>query len=145
MYYDNMDLKKRFSDAETRKVVTEGLIRSVEAYCRLTAPPTHPRAILERAFLRHARSFLRTGRTPLPCHALRSSCFVDPTGEVYPCITFNRSLGNLRDHGYDLSRLWNSEQAVVLQKKIWSLECPQCWTGCDGYQTIMGNLFRRAR
>jgi hypothetical protein len=27
-----------------------------------------------------------------------------------------------------------------LQKKIWDFKCPQCWTGCDGYQSIMGNL-----
>ena len=43
-----------------------------------------------------------------PCTALASSCFIDPYWELYPCSIWDQSLGNLRDCGFDLSRLWES-------------------------------------
>jgi radical SAM protein with 4Fe4S-binding SPASM domain len=140
IFYNNMDQKELIRNIRERRRVAEGIIESTEMYTRMVGVPKNPRSLLEYLFLKRAKGFFKTGKTPLPCHALRSSCFIDPTGEVYPCITFNRSLGNLRDHDYDLRRMWNSPAAKRLQKKVWRLECPQCWTGCDGYQTIMGNL-----
>ena len=26
------------------------------------------------------------------------------------------------------------------QKEIWDYDCPQCWTPCEAYQSIMGNF-----
>ncbi len=43
----------------------------------------------------------------MPCHALRASCFIDPWGVVYPCITYSRPLGRLRDTGMRLEPIWN--------------------------------------
>ena len=142
IFYDNMDQKRLIRDPLQRKKVVEGIIQSTELYTRMIGIPRDPRALLEHLFLKRAKGYFRTGKTPLPCHALKSSCFIDPTGQVYPCITFNRPLGNLRDHDYDLGKIWRSEAAKRLQRRIWHLKCPQCWTGCDGYQTIMGNLIR---
>jgi hypothetical protein len=39
---------------------------------------------LEHRYLRYAEKYLRTGITPMRCHALRSSVFVDSWGDVYP-------------------------------------------------------------
>jgi radical SAM protein with 4Fe4S-binding SPASM domain len=145
IFYDNMDQKNLISDPIERKKVVEGIIQSTELYTRMMGIPENPRSLLEHLFLKRAKGYFRTGKTPLPCHALKSSCFIDPTGQVYPCITFDQPLGNLRDHNYELEKIWNSESAKRLQKKIWNLKCPQCWTGCDGYQTIMGNLIHLFR
>ena len=145
VFYDNMEQKNLIADPMEKRRVIEGILRSTELYTCWSGTPKDPRALLENLFLKRAKSYFKTGRTPLPCHALKSSCFIDPTGEVYPCITFNRPLGNLRDSDYDLRRIWHSEKAKGLQKKIWDLKCPQCWTGCDGYQTIMGNLIHLFR
>lgn len=141
-FYDNWEQKNSALNPITQENVIEEMLQSIKHYQRMTGFPKDPRSFLEYTFLKRAESYLRTGNTPLPCHALKSSCFIDPTGEVYPCITFNRSLGNLRDYNYDLRKIWNLETTKLLQKKIWNLDCPQCWTGCDGYQTIMGNLTR---
>ena len=39
--------------------------------------------------------FLETGRSPLPCKALRAGVFVNAQGEVHPCTVYGRPLGNV--------------------------------------------------
>lgn len=104
-----------------------------------------PEKFLERRYLGLARRYLATGRCPLPCLSLSSSCFVDPSGTVYPCAGYDRPLGNLRGEEFSLGRLWSSPEVVGLQREIFSGRCPQCWTPCEAYQTILGNLWPRRR
>lgn len=97
---------------------------------------------LERTFLRRLDQFLETKRTPMRCHALRSSCFIDPWGTVYPCITWDQPIGSLRETEMDLGPIWRSEKARQVQRDIWNGQCPQCWTACEAYQSILGNVLR---
>jgi radical SAM protein with 4Fe4S-binding SPASM domain len=100
-----------------------------------------PISLLERRYLKHAKTYLRTGFTPMRCHALNSSCFVDSWGDVYPCGMYDAKIGSLRDYGYDLGVIWDLPRTRQLQKEIWDYSCPQCWTPCEAYQSILGNLF----
>ncbi len=113
---------------------------ALDTYRRLRGSPRSPTDLLEARYLRLLRRFVDTGVTPMPCHALRSSCFVDPWGAVFPCITYARPVGQLRDHAMDLTPIWAAEAATGLQREIWRGECPQCWTACEAYQTMLGNL-----
>ena len=79
------------------------------------------------------------------CHALRASCFIDSWGNVFPCTIYDRKVGSLRDVDYDLGRIWNAPETVALQREIWEYHCPQCWTPCEAYQSILGNVLRPAR
>src|SRR5947199_6786338 len=61
---------------------TEGLapplaetLDEVSRYRRLRGHPRSPSAWVESRYLHHLDGYLRTGSTPMPCHALRSSCF----------------------------------------------------------------------
>jgi radical SAM protein with 4Fe4S-binding SPASM domain len=99
-----------------------------------------PRQWLENAYLKNLDEFLLTGQTPMPCHALRASCFIDPWGVVYPCITYSRPVGRLRDTGMRLDPIWNAPETAELQGEIWQGQCPQCWTACEAYQSILGNV-----
>jgi radical SAM protein with 4Fe4S-binding SPASM domain len=114
--------------------------REIEAYGRRRGPSRSLQQRLERAYLRYLDTFLQTGRTPMPCHALRASCFVDPWGVVYPCITYSRPIGRLRDTGMRLAPIWNAEATRQIQREIWEGRCPQCWTACEAYQSILGNV-----
>lgn len=100
-------------------------------------------SMIERRFAEGLWQYLDTGVTPMPCHALRSSCFIDPWGTVFPCISYTRPLGALRDVGMQLEPLWNAGETKTVQREIWQGECPQCWTACEAYQSILGNLLRR--
>jgi radical SAM protein with 4Fe4S-binding SPASM domain len=76
------------------------------------------------------------------CHSLRSSCFIDPFGVVYPCITYTRPLGSLRETAMDLGAIWRTAATANTQREIWDGQCPQCWTACEAYQSILGNAGR---
>jgi radical SAM protein with 4Fe4S-binding SPASM domain len=112
---------------------------ALDAYRALRGTPWRPADLLEARYLQLLRSFVDTGVTPLPCHALRSSCFIDPWGTVYPCISYDRPIGRLREHDMKLDPIWRGEAATTTQGEIWNGDCPHCWTACEAYQTILGN------
>jgi len=101
--------------------------------------PLDPLGFLEKKYLEGAREFLGTGKSPLPCKAASSSVFLDPHGNVYPCTIWNKVLGNVRKTP-SISSFWNSEETALTARKASSLKCPQCWTPCEAYQTIAGNV-----
>jgi radical SAM protein with 4Fe4S-binding SPASM domain len=105
--------------------------------------PLSPTAYLESRYQVLTRKFIDSQKTPLPCKALLSSCFIDPDGNIFPCSIMGYRLGNIRDYDYDydLSKLWLSKELYNLRHQINKGLCPQCWTPCEVYQTILGNLF----
>jgi radical SAM protein with 4Fe4S-binding SPASM domain len=121
--------------ADPRKVRQE-----LDAYRRLRGRPRSVQQLLEATYLQYMNEFLQTGRTPMPCHALRASCFIDPWGIVYPCISYSKPVGRLRDTGMRLDPIWNAIETKQLQREIWEGQCPQCWTACEAYQSILGNV-----
>jgi radical SAM protein with 4Fe4S-binding SPASM domain len=134
LHNEDLDLKQ--------KVDPKALADESEAYAKLRGFGLGPMNYLERTYLSRARRFLETGRTPMRCHALRSSCFVDSWGNVFPCTVYDKKIGSLRDVDYDLGEIWRSEEAERVQREIWEYDCPQCWTPCEAYQSIMGNFLR---
>jgi radical SAM protein with 4Fe4S-binding SPASM domain len=132
-YYDNAGLEDVRPDPDQVR-------RQLQAYRDRKGLPRSAQQLVEHVYLRYLDRFLTTGRTPMPCHALRASCFIDPWGVVYPCITYARPLGRLRDTGMRLEPLWSAAATVAVQREIWHGECPQCWTACEAYQSILGNV-----
>jgi len=136
-----------YGNAETDAAVPDPISAraDMKKYRSLRGPARSPGQLLESAYLRNLDAFLLTGRTPMPCHALRASCFIDPWGVVYPCITYSRPMGRLRETGMRLDPIWNDPQIAQVQDEIWKGQCPQCWTACEAYQSILGNTlaFRR--
>ncbi len=110
------------------------------------ALPLRPRASLwaERAYLVHAESYLENGRRspPLPCVALAATCFVAPDGMVYPCVGWDRPLGNLSEHGFSLAALWSSPQAREARRGIAAGSCPGCWTPCEAVPALAARWWR---
>lgn len=132
-YYDNVGSAIRGEDIEKT-------IAQVKRYRDLRGLPHHPIEIIERRYLKHVESYLRTGVTPIRCHAMRASCFIDPYGGVYPCTMYDAKVASLRDHDFDLRSIWEGGTATGLQKEIWDFDCPQCWTPCEAYQSIFCNF-----
>ncbi len=102
----------------------------------------NPVSYIEKIYLNLIKKYLITKKTPLPCKALSVSCFIDPYGFVYPCSIMDEKAGSLRDNSYDLKKIFNSEKSKEIIKKIRRGQCPMCWTPCEAYQTILGNLTR---
>ena len=95
---------------------------------------------IEKTYLRLAKDFFSDKISPLDCRSLNASCFVDSSGDVYPCTIFPQKLSNLRDYEYNLGKIWQSNAADELRAKISSKECPNCWTPCEAYPSLLGSL-----
>jgi radical SAM protein with 4Fe4S-binding SPASM domain len=101
----------------------------------------NPVSLIGRGYLRLAKRFVSEGRAPLPCKSLKASLFLDPSGNVYPCTIYGRRIGNVRDTAYDLSPILRSEEAKKAMESA-GKDCPQCWTPCEAYQAMLGNVPR---
>lgn len=134
-YYGNQD--RALSEQEN-----EHFIQEINKYRALRRLKLHPISYLEYSYLKHVEKYIRTGKTPIRCHALRSSCFLDPVGNIYPCSMYERAIANLRDYEYDLSRIWQLDDCKKVQQEVWNFQCPHCWTPCEAYQSILGDFLQ---
>lgn len=98
---------------------------------------------LEDRYIKGLRRYFKINKFPLRCQALRSSCFINPYGEVYPCGMYDRIIGDLRECDYDLNKLWSNPDALEVRKEIENKACPGCWTPCEAHPAILGSLFTR--
>ena len=76
---------------------------------------------------------------------MASSCFIDPYWQLFPCSIWSQSLGSLREIDFDLVALWTSELARSTRRAVVDERCPHCWTPCEAYPTILGNLMSAVR
>lgn len=117
-------------------LLPESLEEALRRIRRGRGIPGTPFGIVECRALALGERYLRTGRCPISCQALSASCFVSADGVVYPCVTWSRPVGTLRECGYDLGTLWNAPAAAALREEIVSGRCPQCWTACEAIPSI---------
>jgi MoaA/NifB/PqqE/SkfB family radical SAM enzyme len=136
-YYGNSEMGDVVPDRD-------GAVRELRLYRAMRSVARTLPDLIETVYLRHLETYLQSGALPMRCHSLRSSCFIDPWGIVFPCITYSRPLGSLRDTDMNLAPLWNAPEITAVQREIWKGDCPQCWTACEAYQSILGNLARPA-
>ena len=97
---------------------------------------------LRRTYLRLYPRFLRTGKSPLPCQALSSTCFLDPYGDLYPCAVYKKKLLNVAQMRDDFETEWSSSGARALARECAGNACPGCWSPCDAFSAIGGSLFQ---
>ncbi len=117
----------------------ERYLRTLEEIISTRTKSIYPVHLLEHDYLRFMRKYLKTGRSPLLCEALSSSCFIDPNADVYVCSIWNKKIGNLRDTDFDLGKIMHSEAARRLRSQIKQGKCPHCWTPCEAYTGIMAH------
>jgi MoaA/NifB/PqqE/SkfB family radical SAM enzyme len=117
---------------------------ALAAFERFGRRGTGPVALLERAYQARVARYLATGRSPVPCSALRASAFIDSKGVVYPCTIYDRPLGSLRACGYDLGRVLRAAEARDARAAVVADRCPGCWTPCEAYPSILTRFAARA-
>ncbi|MCA9650492.1 MAG: radical SAM protein [Myxococcales bacterium] len=98
--------------------------------------PTGLVELMEQLYLLNLEPFLRGEPSRIPCQALRSTVFVSPEGELYPCHLYDRPLGNLREH--DLATLWESAAVAEARRDIEALACGGCFSACEAYPAMAG-------
>lgn len=93
------------------------------------------RSLTTLRYLAGVQEYIDTeGRRTTPCHACTESFFLDPIGDVYPCIVMNSRLGNVREQSF--KEIWGSEKAEETRRRVSELDCPRCWVECEAYREI---------
>lgn len=96
----------------------------------------HLGALTMLQYIIGAQKYLNGERT-LSCTAGSRSFFLDPTGDIYPCLVMNQKLGNIRKDSFEY--IWGSEKAEEVREKIRKSQCPTCWLECEVYRELMKN------
>jgi MoaA/NifB/PqqE/SkfB family radical SAM enzyme len=99
-----------------------------------------PISMIENAFMKKLVYYARTGKSPMKSRSLDASLFLDSFGNVYPSIMWEKKIGNIRETNYDLAPLWHNEAAEEVRRDIKSRAEPNCWTSCEAFQAITGNV-----
>ncbi len=133
-YFDNL--------GQAVAVDTSRVARAIADHSRRNGVGLHPVHFLENRYQALVPTYYETGRSPLPCSALSTSCFIDAYWNLFPCSIWDEKVGNLRESGFDLAALWNSPTRVELRKNVADENCPHCWTPCEAYPTVLSNLAR---
>ncbi|MFP4190304.1 MAG: radical SAM protein [Candidatus Woesearchaeota archaeon] len=109
---------------------------------RLNKDNPWPVKVLQRKYLKHLFEYISTKKSPLPCRAARDSFFIASDGSVYPCIIWDKKIGNLRDVGMDLNKIIQKRSLIETRNKIIHKKCPGCWTPCEANHAIMHDMIR---
>jgi len=120
------------------------ILAAVDDHRKKNGVRLHPVNFLEDRYQALIAGYYATGKSPLPCTALSSSCFIDAYWNLYPCSIWDEKIGNLRDNGLDLKQLWDSPRRLELRDDVKTENCSHCWTPCEAYPTILGNLAKAA-
>jgi MoaA/NifB/PqqE/SkfB family radical SAM enzyme len=135
-YFDNVGYPVENHHAE--------ILRAVEDHRTQNGSALHPVKFLEDRYQALIGKYYETGKSPLPCTALSSSCFIDAYWNLFACSIWDEKVGNLRDNGFDLRAMWESDRRRTLRADVIQERCSHCWTPCEAYPTILGNLPRAA-
>jgi MoaA/NifB/PqqE/SkfB family radical SAM enzyme len=69
----------------------------------------------------------------VPCYSGSNSFFLDPYGNIFPCLMIDKPQGNIKQDPFD--KLWGSDDFKNIRKHINSNKC-SCWIGCEAYPSI---------
>ncbi len=102
-----------------------------------------------RVYYQLAIDILKQNRQVIPCYAGISNAHLSPYGDIWACCTLGntRSMGNLRDEGYDFQRLWHGDPAAAVRRFIRERRCA-CPLANQSYSNIlmhMPSLYRVVR
>lgn len=136
-YYGNLNMSNEF-DEYREKLLDE--LKLINSFKKIN--PLNLISFLEKGYVKLAMKYVKNNKTPLPCKAIQSSIFIDPMGNVFPCTIFEYKLGNLRNFEYDLKKILNQKKTMEKKRLVKLLRCPNCWTPCEAYQSILGNMGR---
>jgi len=113
---------------------------NIEKYLELCKTGNFVKQGLEDLYIRGLRKYLGGDNFFVNCQALKSNCFINPYGEVYPCIIYDRCVGNLISNDYDLKKIWRETDTLKIRNDIKEKKCPGCWNPCEAYPALLGDL-----
>jgi MoaA/NifB/PqqE/SkfB family radical SAM enzyme len=131
-YYNNEGLSYEWPEeeaAEPEAIVTELLndkILNESFVTKLIDPYAY--------FMSRCLEYQRSQTRLFTCYSGTHSLFLDPYGNVYPCLILDKKFGNIRNEAFDT--LWMSPQAEEVREHIKANTC-HCWVACEAVPSLL--------
>jgi MoaA/NifB/PqqE/SkfB family radical SAM enzyme len=74
------------------------------------------------------------GRMVVPCMAGRNSLYLDPYGNLYPCVVWGMKLGNVAD---GVEAVLRGNTTEIARRTIEKGKCPICWNACEVIPSLL--------
>ncbi len=116
--------------------------RAIEDHLRRRGLPRSLVELMEAVYLVNLDAHRRGEPSGVPCQALRSTAFVSPEGDVYPCHVYDRPLGNVREAPF--TEIWGAADTLAARRDIEALACGGCFSACEAYPALAGAPLRTA-
>jgi len=84
---------------------------------------------------------LRHKKMVIPCKAGEKLLVIYDNGEVHPCELLEDSLGNVRDHDYNLHKILEREESKKITKKIVEDQCHCTWECANNNNIVFSSKF----
>ncbi|MFX0140820.1 MAG: SPASM domain-containing protein, partial [Candidatus Hodarchaeota archaeon] len=95
--------------------------------------------IFYKFYLKKLQIFLENPeKMVIPCAAGTFSSYIDPYGNIYPCIQWDIKFGNLKK--YSLKKIWWNVTTEEKREQITQGKCPNCWTPCEAQPSFLSNF-----
>lgn len=99
-----------------------------------------PFDMVEKIYQNKLPEFIQTGKTPVNCAAISANIYISEKGDVFPCTIWDKKIGSLRESDFNLRKVLHSNEAKRLREVVIQKQCPNCWTPCEAFPSIITNL-----
>lgn len=123
-----------FSTADNQTVDPLDLEGELRYVMRKELLSASPKRWLRAYFYTGVLRYNVAGERLLGCTAGSDSFFMDPAGFVFPCLTLNRAMGNLRESSFEA--IWSGEVARAIRREVDSCRQP-CWMICTARTAML--------
>ncbi len=130
-----------FSTEDNQQVEPDLLESEIKYVMRKELLSLSPKRWLRAYFYSGVLEYNRMGRRALACRAGTDSFFIDPQGDIYPCLTLERKMGNLIEE--DFADIWRGGVAEKVRKAVAGCSMP-CWMICTARSSMKRKPMRPA-
>jgi radical SAM protein with 4Fe4S-binding SPASM domain len=87
-------------------------------------------------YLKNLVRYMRYRQRLCQCHSGTHSLFMDPYGNIFPCVMLDKMMGNIAESNFD--DIWTSRTARQVREFIDEGNCT-CWTPCEIGPSLLRN------
>lgn len=97
-------------------------------------------SFFEALYQKNLKRYQSYNKTPVSCAAMTSNIYISEKGDVYPCTIWNKKIGSLRENDFNIKKILETKEAVRTINEIKQKKCPNCWTPCEAFPSMITDL-----